>query len=89
MKTINVTNARKTIYSLLKEVSDHHSPILITGKHNNAVLVSEEEWNSIQETLFLSQNQNISNSIVVGAKEPLSECTPEELITYNTNYSDL
>lgn len=55
MKTINVTNARKTIYSLLKEVSDHHSPILITGKHNNAVLVSEEEWNSIQETLFLSQ----------------------------------
>ena len=80
MKTINVTNARKTIYSLLKEVDDHHSPILITGKHNNAVLVSEEEWNSIQETLFLSQNQNISNSIVSGAKEPLSECTPEELI---------
>ena len=73
MKTINVTNARKTIYSLLKEVDDHHSPILITGKHNNAVLVSEEEW----------------NSIVSGAKEPLSECTPEELITYNANYSDL
>ncbi len=54
MKTINVTNARANLYKLLEETSKSHEPVQITGKKTNAVLVSEDDWRSIQETLYLT-----------------------------------
>ena len=53
MRTINVTKARANLYKLLIEASESHEPIQITGKKSNAILVSEEDWRSIQETLYL------------------------------------
>ncbi|MEB6838004.1 type II toxin-antitoxin system Phd/YefM family antitoxin [Staphylococcus simulans] len=49
------TNARKEFYELLKQVNDNHEPVIISGSksENNAVIVSQKGWNSIQETLFL------------------------------------
>ncbi|MGJ5713562.1 type II toxin-antitoxin system Phd/YefM family antitoxin [Staphylococcus auricularis] len=49
------TNARKEFYELLKQVNDNHEPVIISGSksENNAVIVSQKDWNSIQETLFL------------------------------------
>ncbi|EJG5091363.1 type II toxin-antitoxin system Phd/YefM family antitoxin [Staphylococcus pseudintermedius] len=49
------TNARKDFYELLKQVNDNHEPVIISGSksENNAVIVSQKDWNSIQETLFL------------------------------------
>lgn len=54
MKTLTATEARKKIYSLLDEASDSHEPIQITGKRTNAVLIGEDDWRSIQETLYLT-----------------------------------
>ena len=52
MSPLTVSEARTQLYNLVDEVSLHHEPVLITGKRHNAILVSEEDWSSIQETLF-------------------------------------
>lgn len=78
MKTLTATQARKEIYRLLDEASDTHKPIQITGKRSNAVLISEDDWRSIQETLYLSSIPGMQESIVEGMNTPLEE-TEEEL----------
>ena len=78
MKTLTATQARKDIYRLLDEASDTHKPIQITGKRSNAVLVSEEDWQAIQETLYLSSIPGMRESIVEGMKTPIEE-TEEKL----------
>ena len=78
MKTLTATQARKEIYRLLDEASDTHEPIQITGKRSNAVLISEDDWRSIQETLYLTSISGMQESIIEGMKTPLEE-TEEEL----------
>ena len=74
MTTITATEARRLLYKLLDEVSESHEPIEITGKRGNAVLVSEEDWRSIQETLYLLSIPGMRESIVEGLKTPVEEC---------------
>ena len=78
MKTLTATQARKDIYRLLDETSETHKPIQITGKRSNAVLISEEDWLSIQETLYLASIPGMQESIVEGLNTPLEE-TEEKL----------
>jgi len=78
MKTLTATQARKEIYRLLDEASETHEPIQITGKRNNAVLISEEDWRSIQETLYLSSIPGMQESIIKGLQTPIEE-TDDEL----------
>ena len=78
MKTLSITEARKNIYKLIDQATETHEPIQITGKRNNAILVSEEDWRSIQETLYLTSIPGMRESIIDGIKSPLSE-TSEEL----------
>ena len=66
MQTINVTKARADLYNLLIETSESHEPIQITGKKSNAILVSEEDWRSIQETLHLLSIPGMRESIIEG-----------------------
>ncbi|NOZ07333.1 MAG: type II toxin-antitoxin system Phd/YefM family antitoxin [FCB group bacterium] len=74
MKTINVTNARANLYKLLEEASKSHEPVQITGKNTNGVLLSEEDWRSIQETLYLVSIPGMRESIIAGMKTPIDEC---------------
>jgi len=53
MPSINATEARSRLYKLLDEIAESHEPVLITGKRANAVLISENDWRSIQGTLHL------------------------------------
>lgn len=66
MRTINVTKARADLYNLLIEASESHEPIQITGKKSNAILVSEEDWRSIQETIYLLSIPGMRESIIEG-----------------------
>jgi len=75
MPSINVTNARKNLYKLIDEIHDSHEPLVITGKKSSAVLVSEEDWAAISETLFLTSLPGMRDSIRAGMKEPLSKCS--------------
>lgn len=77
MTTISASDARARLYRLMDETATSHEPILITGKRSNAVLVSEEDWSAIQETLLLLSVPGMRESIVEGLKTPPSECSTE------------
>ena len=74
MPTYTATKARASLYRLIDQVSESHTPIHITGKKGGAVLISEDDWSAIQETLFLLSIHNMGKSIKKGLKEPLNKC---------------
>ena len=75
--TLTATEARGKIYQLIDDASDSHKPITITGKRHNAVLICEEDWLAIQETLHLTSISGMRASIQDGLETPLSECSDE------------
>jgi prevent-host-death family protein len=77
MTTISATEARKTLYKLLDEVSESHEPVQITGRRRNAVLVSEDDWRAVQETLHLLSIPGMRESIREGMAAPLDQCEQE------------
>lgn len=82
MSTINITNARKDLYNLVENVSIYHDPTLIVGRKGNVVLISEDDWNAIQETLYLDSIPHMTESIIAGAEEPLENCVPEDMVEW-------
>ena len=73
MSSINITNARKELYKMVESVNKSHEPIHITGKNSSAVLVGEDDWRSIEETLYLLAIPGMRDSIVDGMKVPIEE----------------
>ena len=77
MTTLTATEARKSLYGLMDDVAESHTAIQITGKRNSAVLVSQDDWQAIQETLFLTSIPGMRGSIQEGMKTPVSKCGKE------------
>ena len=77
MASISATEARKRLYALIDEVGDSHEPVQITGKRGNAVLLSEADWNAIQETLHLVSIPGMRASILEGLATPAEELTDQ------------
>jgi antitoxin YefM len=77
MTILNASDARANLYRLIDQTNESHEPVIISGKRNNAVLLSEDDWNSIQETLYLTSIPGMRESIIEGMKEPLSESSKE------------
>jgi antitoxin YefM len=75
MPALSATDARARLYRLIDEAAETHEPILITGKRSNAVLLSEEDWRSIQETLFLLSIPGMRESIIEGMNTPVEKCS--------------
>ena len=73
MASISATEARKRLYALIDEVGDSHEPVQITGKRGNAVLLSEADWNAIQETLQLVSIPGMRESILEGLATPVAD----------------
>jgi prevent-host-death family protein len=71
MDTISASHARAQLYNLIDETAASHVPVTITGKRNNAVLVSAEDWSAIQETLYLLSIPGMRQSIQAARAEPL------------------
>jgi len=72
-KIMSVSQVRADIYNVMDETAQTHEPVLITGKRNNAVLLSQEDWNAIEETLYLNAIPNMVSSIQESMKENDSE----------------
>jgi PHD/YefM family antitoxin component YafN of YafNO toxin-antitoxin module len=72
-KIMSVSQVRADIYNVMDETSQSHEPILITGKRNNVVMLSEEDWNAIEETLYLNSMPDMASSIQESMKENDSE----------------
>jgi prevent-host-death family protein len=77
MPTLTVTDARANLFKLLDQVAKSHEPILITGKRSNAILISEDDWRAIEETLFLLNIPGMRASIIEGMNTPVEECSEE------------
>lgn len=77
MISLTVTEARKKLYSLLDEVAASHEPVEIIGKRNSAVLIAQEDWRAIQETLYLCSMPNLRESIAEGVQTPVERCDEE------------
>jgi len=75
MTTIKATEARANLYKLLDQAGESHEPIQITGKRSNAILISEDDWRSIQETLYLLSIPGMRESIRKGLKMPVRKCS--------------
>jgi antitoxin YefM len=77
MTTLSASEARKRLYNLVDEVKDSHEPVQIVGKRNSAVLISEEDWRAIEETLYLASIPGMRESIKTGLKTPVGRCSEE------------
>jgi antitoxin YefM len=75
MTTIKATEARANLYKLLDQAADSHEPIQITGKRSSAILISEEDWRSIQETLYLLSMPGMRESVRKGLKTTVEKCS--------------
>jgi antitoxin YefM len=77
MTELNASEARANLYRLLDQAAETHKPVRIAGKRNNAVLVSEDDWNAIQETLYLLSIRGMRESIRDGMKTPAKKLSKE------------
>ena len=77
MSTLNATEARANLYKLMDETSASHEPIVITGKRGNAVLLAEEDWKAINETLYLVSITGMRESILEGMQENIDQTATE------------
>ena len=77
MPTITASEARANLYRLIDEAASSHQPLLISGKRNKAVLVAEEDWTAIQETLSLLSIPGMRESIREGMAMSPDECSEE------------
>ncbi len=75
MKTVTATSARSDLYNLIDSTLLDHQPVQITGKRGNAILVGEDDWRAMQETLYLLGIPGMRESIVEGMKEPVGACS--------------
>lgn len=82
MTNINITNFRKDIYDLLEKTIKFNEPINISTKNGNAVVISEEDYNNLMETLYISSMPELKTDIVNGLKEPLNECISEDEVEW-------
>lgn len=78
MTNTNITNFRNNIFDYINQAVEFNDVININTKNGNAVVMSEEDYNGIMETLYLSSNPKVKEEIIKGASTPIEECIPEE-----------
>ena len=77
MRTITATSARSDLYRIIDAAQSTHEPVQITGKRGNAILVAEDDWRSIQETIYLLGIPGMRDSIIQGMAEDIDDCSEE------------
>ena len=82
MTNTNITNLRKNLFEYVNQVIEYHDVINVNTKNGNAVIMSEEEYNGLMETLLLSSDPRVKQEIVEGIKTPLEECIPADEVEW-------
>ena len=82
MTNTNITNLRKNLVEYVNQAIEYHDVINVNTKNGNAVIMSEEEYNGLMETLFLSSDPRVKQEIVEGIKTPLEECIPADEVEW-------
>jgi antitoxin YefM len=82
MLNTNITNFRKDIFHMLEQTIKYNEPVNISTKDGNAVIISEEDYNGLMETVYLCSIPNMKERILEGMKTPISECIPENEVKW-------
>ena len=82
MINTNITNFRKDIFGMLEQTVKYNEPINVNTKDGNAVIISEEDYNGLMETLYLSSIPGMKEKIVEGLNTSLEDCIPENQVDY-------
>ncbi len=82
MLNTNATNFRKNIFSILEQTIKYNEPVNISTKDGNAVIISEEDYNGLMETLYLYSVPGAKEKIIEGLHTPLDECLPENEVEW-------
>lgn len=82
MLNTNITNFRKNIFALLEQTIKFNEPVNVSTKDGNAVIISEEDYNGLMETLYISTIPNMKEKIIEGLNTPISECVAEDEVEW-------
>ena len=83
MNAITATKARANLFSIISFVNDNSQPITLTNsKGKNAILIGEDDWNAIQETIYLNSVPGMAASLMQGKNTPLEECLSENEVEW-------
>ena len=82
MINTNITNFRKDIFGMLEQTIKYNEPINVNTKDGNAVIISEEDYNGLMETLYLSSISGMKEKIVEGLKTPIEDCIPKDRVEW-------
>ena len=82
MTNTNITNFRKDIYKMLESAIEYNEPINISTKNGNAIVLSEEDYNNLMETLYISSIPNLKQDIIEGLKEDIEDCIDEKEVKW-------
>ena len=83
MTSISATKARENLYQLISDVNSNNSAITITNNRGkNAVILSEDDWNAVQETLYLMSVPGLADSIIEGGRAPIDDCLAEDEVEW-------
>lgn len=82
MTNINITNFRKNIFEYINQAIEFNDVVNVSTKNGNAVIISESDYNSLLETLYLSSVPGLAGEIKKAGKTPISECVPEDEVEW-------
>lgn len=82
MTNVNITNFRKDIYELLEQTIKHNEPLNISTKNGNAIVLSEEDYNNLMETLYIASIPKLKEDVIKGLKEDIKDCIEEEKVEW-------
>lgn len=83
MNVISATKARENIYQLMAEINNSSSPVMVTNtKGKDVVMVGIDDWNALNETLYLCSIPGMAESIIEGGKTPIEDCVPESEVEW-------
>jgi antitoxin YefM len=82
MTNINITNLRKNLFDYINQAVEFNDIINVNTKNGNAVIISEDDYNGLMETLYLSGNPIVKKELIDGMKTPVEECIPEDEVEW-------
>lgn len=82
MLNTNITNFRKNIFGILEQTIKYNEPVNVSTKEGNAVIISEEDYKGLVESLYLSSIPGMKEKIVEGLNTPVEDCVPETEVTW-------
>lgn len=82
MTNTNITNFRNNLFEYINQAIEFNDVVNVNTKNGNAIIISEDDYNGLMETLYLSNDPQVKADIIEGVNTPLSECVPENEVDW-------